>query len=76
LTATGSTFFSTVRIVQLSWTGATSQYMSLYRNGVSFGAAANSGSFADVVVTSGGTITYKVCEYKTTTCSNTATVTF
>jgi hypothetical protein len=50
--------------------------MSLYRNGASFGAAPNSGSFADVVVTSGGPVTYKVCEYKTTTCSNTATVTF
>jgi thermitase len=76
LKATGSTFLSTVRLVQLTWTGATSQYMTIYRNGVSIGAAANSGSFTDVVATSGGTITYRMCEYKTTVCSNDASVTF
>jgi subtilisin family serine protease len=76
LTASGQTFISTVRLVTLTWTGATTPYLSLYRNGVNFGAAANTGTFTDVVSTSGGTIVYKVCEYKTTVCSNTASVTF
>ena len=76
LTATGQTFFATVRIVTLTWTGATSQYMTIYRNGVSIGAAANTGSAADVLNTSGGTYTYKVCEYGTSICSNNASVTF
>ena len=76
LSATGQTFFATVRLVTLTWTGATSQYVSIYRNGVSIGAATNTGSTVDVLVTSGGTFTYKVCEYGTTTCSNTAPVTF
>jgi hypothetical protein len=66
-----------VRIVTLTWSGATSTYVDLYRNGVRFGAASTSaGTAMDVVSTSGGTFTYKVCEYRTTTCSNTATVTF
>ena len=60
----------------LTWTGATSQYVSLFRDGVNFGAAANTGSFTDVVVTSGGTIVYKVCESNMTVCSNTASVMF
>jgi subtilisin family serine protease len=76
LTASGQNFFATVRLVTLTWTGATSQYMTLYRDGVNIGAAANTGTFLDVVVTSGGTIVYKVCEYNTTICSNTASVTF
>ena len=45
----------------LTWTGATSQYMTLYRDGVNIGAAANTGTFLDVVVTSGGTVVSKVC---------------
>jgi hypothetical protein len=76
LTASGQTFISTVRLVTLTWTGATTPYLSLYRDGVNFGAAANTGTFTDVVSISGGTIVYKVCEYKTTVCSNTASVTF
>jgi hypothetical protein len=43
---------------------------------VRIGAAANSGSTVDVVTAAGGTFTYKVCEYRTTVCSNTASVTF
>ena len=76
LTASGQNLFATVRLVTLTWTGATSQYMTLYRDGVNIGAAANTGTLLDVVVTSGGTIVYKVCEYNTTVCSNTASVTF
>jgi aqualysin 1 len=77
LSATGATYYLTVRIVTLNWSGATSTYVDLYRNGVRFGSAsASSGTAMDVVSTSGGTFTYKVCEYRTTKCSNTATVTF
>ncbi len=65
-----------MKLVILTWTGATSQYMSLFRDGGNIGAAANTGSFTDVVMTSDGTIVYKVCEYNTTVCSNTASVTF
>ena len=65
-----------MRIVTLTWTGATSQYLSLFRDGVNIGAAANTGTVTDVIVTSGATFVYKVCEYQTTVCSNTASVTF
>jgi hypothetical protein len=76
LIASGQTFLATVKLVTLTWTGATSQYVSLFRDGVNIGAAANTGTFTDVVVTSGGTIVHKVCAYNTTVCSNTASVTF
>jgi aqualysin 1 len=76
LTATGQTFYLTIRIVTLNWSGATSESVDVYRNGVRIGAAANSGMFQDVVVTQGGTLTYRVCEHGTTTCSNDASVSF
>ena len=76
LTASGQTFFATVQLVTLTWTGATTQYMTLFRDGGNFGAANNTGSFTDVVMTNGGTFVYKVCEYNSTVCSNTASVTF
>ena len=59
----------------MNWTGATTN-VDVYRNGVRIGASANSGTTVDVLTTSGGTYTYKVCEYRTTKCSNTASVTF
>ena len=71
-TASGQTFFATVKLVTLTWTGATLQYVSQFRDGGNIGAAANTGSFTDVVMTSGRTIVYKVCGYNTTACSNTA----
>jgi subtilisin family serine protease len=76
LEASGSTFFSTIRIVQLTWSGATSPNVDLYRNGVLLGYTANDGAYQDVLITNGGTFTYKVCEMGTSTCSNDASVTF
>jgi len=72
----GQTSFATVNLVTLTWTGPTSQYMSLFRDGVNIGAAANTGSFTDVVVIRGGTTVDMVCDHNTTVCSNTASVTF
>ena len=56
--------------------GRNVEYMSRFRDGGNIGGAANTGSFTDVVMTSDGTIVYKVCGYNTTVCSNTALVTF
>lgn len=60
----------------LTWTGASGQYVEVYRDNALLGPTVNSGSFPDVLNTSGGTFAYKVCERGTTNCSNTASVTF
>ena len=76
LTATGTTYFATIRLVTLTWQGATGQYMDFYRDGTLVGPVMNTGAHIDVLNTSGGTFTYKMCEMGTSTCSNTASVTF
>ncbi len=60
----------------LSWTGATSAYVDLYRNGVKIVTTENDGSYMDNVgKKSGITYVYRICESGTNTCSNDATVT-
>jgi hypothetical protein len=61
----------------LSWSGASSNNVDIYRNGVRITTVPNNGFYTDVIGTRGpGTYTYQVCEAGTNTCSNQATVTF
>jgi hypothetical protein len=65
------------RAADLSWSGASSSNVDIYRNGVQIVTTANDGFYTDRIGGSGhGTFTYKVCEAGTQTCSNEATVTF
>ena len=60
----------------LSWTPAgTSAKVDVYRNGSFLRSVENTGSYKDVTnLKGGGTLTYKICEAGTTTCSNEVTV--
>ncbi len=61
----------------LSWSGATSANVDVFRNNVKVASVANSGSYTDHInARGGGSYTYRVCEAGTTTCSNNASVTF
>jgi serine protease len=64
--------------VDLSWSGATSGSVDIYRNGAFIGTASgNSGFYTDAIGAKGhATYTYTACEHGTQTCSNQATVTF
>jgi hypothetical protein len=64
--------------VDLSWTGATSANIDVYRDGVAVAAVPNSGTYTDSIGVRGGNVhyTYKVCEAGTQTCSNEVTVRF
>jgi hypothetical protein len=63
--------------VDLTWSGAASASVDVFRDNVKITTTANDGAHTDAISTKGGgTYTYKVCEAGTTTCSNTASVTF
>jgi len=63
--------------VDLSWSGATSTNVDIYRNGVLIVTTANDGFYTDPVGGRGhATYTYQVCNAGSQTCSNQATVTF
>jgi Galactose oxidase, central domain len=66
-----------INTVRLTWSGATSTYVDIYRDGMPIVRTANRGSY---VVSTGDTgrarYTYQVCEFGTSTCSNEATATF
>jgi PQQ enzyme repeat len=65
------------RAADLTWSGAISATVDIYRNDVFLVNTANDGFYTDRIGGSGhGTFTYKVCEAGTQTCSNEATVTF
>jgi endonuclease/exonuclease/phosphatase family metal-dependent hydrolase len=65
-----------VAYVDLTWTGATSTSVDVYRNGAKVTTTANDGAHTDSLGKVSGTFTYKVCEAATTTCSNESSVTF
>ena len=67
-----------VDTVNLSWSGATSTNVDIYRNGPILVTVPNTGSYTDSTGQKGhATFTYKVCEAgSTTSCSNQVTVTF
>ncbi|MBA4158545.1 MAG: S8 family serine peptidase [Gemmatimonadetes bacterium] len=62
----------------LSWTPAgTSTNIDVFRNGSKIATATNNGSFVDQTnFRGGGSLTYKVCEAGTSTCSNEITINF
>jgi hypothetical protein len=65
------------RRVDLSWSGASSSNVDVYRNGVPIATTSNDGFYTDPVGGHGhASYTYRVCEAGTNTCSNDATVTF
>jgi hypothetical protein len=65
------------RAADLSWSGATSNRVDIYRNGAVIVTTRNDGFYTDRIGGSGpGSFTYQVCEAGTATCSNQATVTF
>ena len=65
------------RRAQLSWSGATSSRVDVYRDGALIVTTRNDGFYTDRIDGSGhGSFTYKVCEAGTQTCSNEATVIF
>jgi hypothetical protein len=66
-----------VNTVDLSWSGATSPNVDIYRNGVVIATTTNDGTYTDSTGSRGhATYTYKVCEAGTGNCSNQVTVTF
>jgi outer membrane protein assembly factor BamB len=64
--------------VDLSWNGATSNNIDIYRNGVLIATVPNiPGFYTDHIGTRGkGTYTYRVCDAGTQNCSNQVTVRF
>jgi outer membrane protein assembly factor BamB len=65
------------RTADLSWSGASSPTVDIYRNNVLLVNTANDGFYTDSIGGRGhASFTYKVCEAGTQTCSNEATVIF
>jgi N-acetylneuraminic acid mutarotase len=66
-----------INTVRLTWSGATSANVDIYRNGVVIVTTANDGLYIDSTGDTGrAQYTYKVCEAGTMTCSNEVTVRF
>jgi hypothetical protein len=66
-----------INTVRLTWTGATSSDVDIYRNGVLIVTTANDRSYIDSTGDTGrAQYTYKVCEAGTQTCSNVERVRF
>jgi matrixin len=66
-----------VQRVNLSWAGATSTNIDVYRSGALVMTTANDGGQTDVLnKKGGGTYTYQVCEAGTSVCSVSVTVAF
>lgn len=65
------------KYVDLSWTGATTSNVDIFRNGSQITTTANDGSHTDAINSKGGGVyDYQVCESGTSTCSTTVTVVF
>lgn len=63
-----------VQSAELSWSGATSAYVDVYRNGVKVQTTENDGTASDSPGKRGsGSLTYQVCAAGTSTCSATVT---
>src|SRR5262249_53493629 len=66
-----------INTAHLTWSGATSANIDVYRDGVVIATVPNTGSYTDSTGDTGrARYTYKVCEAGTMTCSNDATVRF
>lgn len=63
--------------VDLTWSGATTGTVAIYRDGSVIATETNDGDYTDATGNRGGvTYIYQVCEAGSLTCSNVATVTF
>jgi subtilisin family serine protease len=61
----------------LTWSGATSSNVDVFRNDVKITTTANDGAHTDNInARGGGSYTYRVCEAETSTCTNNATIVF
>jgi hypothetical protein len=66
-----------INTVRLTWSGATSTDVDVYRDAVPIVTTANDGSYVDSTGDTGrARYTYRVCEAGTDTCSNDVRVTF
>jgi N-acetylneuraminic acid mutarotase len=66
-----------INTVRLTWMGATSANIDIYRNGIVIGTVPNTDNYTDSTGDTGrARYTYRVCEAGTDTCSNDATVRF
>jgi FtsP/CotA-like multicopper oxidase with cupredoxin domain len=66
-----------INTVRLTWMGANSTNIDVYRNGIVIATVPNTGTYTDSTGDSGrASYTYKVCEASTLTCSNDVTVRF
>jgi PKD repeat protein len=66
-----------VRFVDLSWSGASGTNVDVFRDGAKITTTANDGAYTDESLGRlSGTFVYQVCGAGTSTCSNTASVTF
>jgi subtilisin len=66
-----------VQHADLTWSGATSANVDVWRNGSKITTTANDGAYTDNIGSKGGgSYTYKICEAGTSTCSNEATASF
>jgi hypothetical protein len=76
LTATGYKVRG-LQKADLSWSGATSANVDVFRDNVRIATTLNDDAYTDNIDNrGGGSYTYKLCEAGTTTCSNEATVSF
>jgi PKD repeat protein len=66
-----------LKYVDVSWSGATSTSVDIYRNGAVVATVDNNGAWThDTGQRGGGSYIYQVCEAGTSTCSNEVTVSF
>src|SRR5438034_69235 len=66
-----------INTVRLTWSGATSANINIYRDGNVIATVPNTGTYTDSTGDTGrARCTYKVCEVATFTCSNEVTVRF
>jgi hypothetical protein len=64
-----------IKYADLSWSGATSTNVDVYRDGTFLTTTANDGGYTDGPLgRGGGSATYQVCEAGTSTCSNSVSV--
>ncbi len=66
----------TNKYADLTWSGAVSASVDVYRNGTRVTTTPNDGAYTDRPSKSVKSVTYKVCEAGTATCSNEATATW
>jgi subtilisin family serine protease len=66
----------TNKFAELTWSGAVSANVDVYRNGVKLITTLNDGAYKDKPPKTITSATYKVCDEGTTTCSNEVTVTW